>query len=322
MKIAVVAALLLASLCSALSDKEQWSSFKAAFGKHYSSALEEEYRFKVFLENLRAAAALQADDSSAEYGATKFSDLTPEEFARTHMNLDARWVSKWVDSLPAFAGAKSQGGQDIDWVAKGLVTSVKDQGDCGSCWTFSVAGAAEGCYASKYGRLSPDLAPQQILDCCQEEGSDGCDGGWPHACLPWAMQHDLATEQSYRYRARLGLCHKPNATNVGLRAGTCTYYRVPQTEEDVRGALQHAAVSVCIDASVLMGYKGGVVSGKGCSGRAMNHAVLLVASVGSSATPYYLVKNSWGDDWGEKGYFRISQDVNCIGIQQEACLAY
>eukprot|EP00727_Mastigamoeba_balamuthi_P004203 m51a1_g13780 hypothetical protein (310) ;mRNA; f:301432-302464 len=309
MKPIAFAFFILATTCSALTANEKWSAFKTEFGKDYQSPQEEEYRFEVFVENLRVAEKLQAGDSGARYGVTKFSDLTPEEFARTHMNLDAP--------------AKLQDDQDVDWVARGLVTSVKDQGGCGSCWAFSIAGAAEGCYASKYGRLSPDLSPQQLLDCCHEEGSNACNGGWPHACLPWAMQNDYATEKGYPYISAEGTCHQPDVSSVGLKAGTCTFYRVPKTEADVRGALQHAAVSVCIDGYVLMGYQGGIISGQGCSGTEMNHGVLLVASIrNSTTTPYYLLKNSWGSNWGERGYFRIAQDVNCIGIRKEACLAY
>jgi C1A family cysteine protease len=314
MKLAILAVLVLGAL--AVTDQEQWEMFKAQYNKDYKMmGASEEYRFTVFQSNLRKAEEIQAGDSQATYGVTQFMDMTPEEFRSMYANLNVTQVSKWHASLPKLPLQHSRQ-MGVDWKAKGFVSSVKDQGQCGSCWAFSAAAAAEGCYAIK-NQKSIDLSAQQIVDCCTAGGSNGCNGGWPDQCLSWAMQHNIATWAAYPYHTSKGTC-KDSGFEIGLSAGTCKYYGVTGGESATKLALNNNVVSICLDANPLQYYRGGIISGTTCNNKQVDHAVLLVADDGG----VYTVKNSWGSGWGESGYFRMAMDVNCLSFTSYNSQAY
>jgi hypothetical protein len=291
------------------NDRETWTAWKEQWGRNYASNGEDQLRFRIFQSNIRKAQQMTAVDS-ASYGATKFADLTSQEFLDMYTGLNATSYAKWVDAMPAF-NLKGTG-LGTDWKAKDLVSKVKDQGSCGSCWAFSATAAAEGCYAVKFGK-SIDLSAQQIVDCCSAGGSDGCNGGWQDSALQWAMGEDIATWSSYPYKGYKGTCQA--AKTVGLEAGTCTYHSV-KGEDKIMTALEHSTVGVAIDATPLQLYTGGIISSQ-CSYSSVNHAVLLVAD-----EEVLTLKNSWGASWGEKGFWRMKKGVDCLYIGYRAALAY
>jgi C1A family cysteine protease len=305
--------LLLALGAFALTDVEQWVNFKAIYGKNYANE-EESARYAIFVSNLRKAEQLSASDT-ATYGVTQFMDLTSEEFVATYTGLNVTSYDKWLRELPAFVAEKDTV-VGTDWKAKGLVSSVKNQGSCGSCWAFSATAAAEGCYAVKYQK-SIDLSAQQVVDCCHAGGSQGCNGGWQDSALQWAMNTNIATWNSYPYTGKAGTCK--SVSTIGLRAHTCTYHSLARGESAMVSGLTHSTVAVAIDATPLQTYTSGVISSQ-CSYSSVNHAVLLVGDEGASNS--YTVKNSWGASWGEKGFFRLAKGKDCLKIADRTAVAY
>jgi C1A family cysteine protease len=291
---------------------EQWESFKATYGKNYNSmhGQEDTYRFSVFQTNLRRAEEIQRGDAHATYGVTQFMDLTQQEFQAMYSNLNVTAVAKWHSTLPVFKfGSKARRVGAVDW-RKDRVTPVKNQGSCGSCWSFSAAAAAEACNPYK-SRALVSLSPQQVMDCCTAGGSNGCSGGWPDQCLQYMLAEEWATWDSYPYQTAKGTC-KSTGFTVGLSKGSCSFYGFKNNEDTTRAALTKNPVSVCLDATPLQYYTSGIISGTTCANTKMDHAVLLVADDGSTLT----VKNSWGAGWGEAGYFRMKAGVNCLVYTQ------
>jgi len=204
----------------------------------------------------------------------------------------------------------------VDWRTKGMVVAVKDQGGCGSCWTFSATGSMEGAHAfAGYPIIS--LSEQLIVDCA-ETNHLGCSGGW----MDWAFQYVIGpkngsqTEFSYPYLATDG--HSCNFNYSEVRAQFSGYVDVDPGNET---ALTYAAaarpgVAVAIDASTpsFAAYKSGVFSDPTCQNGVddLDHAVLVVGYGvdETSGKEYYLVKNSWGTNWGETGYIRMSRNNN------------
>jgi cathepsin F len=300
----LIALLGLIVVASALTDVESWSFFKHKFGQNYRG--NDVYRFKVFQKNLRTAELLQARSKKATYGITRFSDMTPKEFKARFANLNTTLMANWIKTLPHMPH-KGMKASPVDWRGK-AVASVKDQGQCGSCWAFSAAAALEGCAMLKNGGTEVDVSAQQVVDCCTAGGSDGCNGGWPNLCLQWAVGEDMATWDSYPYNAYQGTCE--TVTEVAVPAGTCNYIAVSADEDSLDDALDNGPVSICVDATILQSYTGGIISGDDCSAYSIDHAILMVAWDGST----YTVKNSWSDTWGEDGFFRMQSGVNCLDV--------
>ena len=203
-----------------------------------------------------------------------------------------------------------------NWVEEGAVTRVKNQGSCGSCWAFSATGNMEGVYKVEKGVL-PSLSEQQLVDCdheCMEYKGQkvcdsGCNGGLMSNALAYAMRNGMVAEAEYPYRGKAGTCNmtgKGNYTFFGWAA-------INNTEEEIVAALNlFGPLSVGVNANMWQLYMGGIFN-LPCS-RSLNHGVLLVGYGTQGKKDYWLIKNSWGTGWGEKGYIRMVRHKNKCGI--------
>jgi len=252
-------------------------------------------------------------------GLNKFSDMSWEEFQDKYL-MDPQDCS-------ATQGNHVPSGQAIppaiDWRQKGVVSDVKNQGDCGSCWTFSTSGCLESAHAIATGKLVT-LSEQQLIDCAGDFNNNGCNGGLPSQAFEYIYYNGgLDTEDSYPYEGEDDSC-RYDPSNIGAKVTGI----VNITQNDENGLLDAVAtvgpVSICFDvADDFMDYSGGVYSSDECGSQPsdVNHAVLVVGyNVTSDATDYWIVKNSWGADWGLDGYFWIERGVNMCGLAD--CAAY
>ncbi|XP_026229291.1 cathepsin L1-like [Anabas testudineus] len=212
------------------------------------------------------------------------------------------------DSLP----------KSVDYREDGIVTGVRSQGNCGSCWAFSAAGALEGQLARKTGQLL-ELSPQNLVDCVLDKG---CDGGYMGLAYKYVTDNGgLNSEEDYPYVGKKQKCRfKPSAV-----AAQCKGFKmIPKGDEDALAeALNDVgplSVVLNVGDKTFDFYKTGIYYNPECDENQQSHAMLLVG-YGETAKgeKYWIVKNSWGEHWGEKGYIRIARDCdNHCGIASQA----
>jgi C1A family cysteine protease len=251
----------------------------------------------------------------------QFGDMTKDEFRRINgLKKDRR--SKSIISLPklgADEGHLRANPTTVDWTTQGVVTPVKNQGNCGSCWAFSTTGSMECDNAIKTGTLT-SLSEQQLVDCSSL--NYGCNGGWYERAWDYAEKDGgLCTESAYPYTARDGTC-KASTCGTKYNKMTSGVYTSVQTDSD--SALETAAANGCVSVSIeadqtaFQYYSSGVLTGNcGCN---TDHAVLVVGYGTQSGTEYWKVKNSWGTSWGEQGYVLICRNCNKNGNRGECCI--
>lgn len=203
----------------------------------------------------------------------------------------------------------------VDWRTKGAVTPVKNQGQCGSCWAFSSTGSMEGAHFLKTGKLL-SLSEQQLVDCSWL--NLGCNGGMQDRAFFYAKYHPLETESDYPYIAKShGLFGCQATKSKGVV--TAESYKDVSTMnvKQLKAALNQQPVSISIEAdrTVFQQYKSGVITGSSC-GTSLDHAVLAVGYGSENGQDYFLVKNSWGAAWGDKGYVKLGSN-NVCGLLQE-----
>jgi len=298
-----------------LNENEIWSrftNFQEKFAKKYENVQELETRFSVFRENFRNIITHNADrNQSFTMGVNQFTDLTPEEFkAQMIRGLKAPVGSYGCGS---FSNSASGTPTSIDWRTKGAVTTVKDQGQCGSCWTFSSTGAMEGAWAIAKGQLI-DLAEQELVDCAGlKYGSMGCNGGQMEGAFKFIIENGQCAASSYPYTAKDGTCHSCSAV---AHATSCSDVK-PNDQLSLKAAVAKQPVAVAIEADTkyFQSYSGGVLTSSSC-GTSLDHGVLAVGYGEENGQKYWLVKNSWGTSWGEQGYVKIgrSESTNDAGI--------
>jgi len=259
-------------------------------------------RFAIFKDNVNYINMRNSENLTFTLGVNQFTDLTNDEF-RARMLGRRSSPALPITSLQADT---SDLPNDVDWRDKGAVQRVKDQGQCGSCWAFSATAAIESINFI-VNKTLPDLAEQQLVDCDKEE--QGCNGGFESDAIQWIADNGGQCSQAdYPYTARDGTC-KTSCTPI---AGVTAVTRFTG-EANLQTNLNNQPCTVAVDAgsSDWQSYTGGVYNGR--CGKQLNHAIL---AVGYTAN-YWIVKNSWGDSWGAKGYIYMIRGKNICGVASE-----
>ncbi|XP_014895952.1 cathepsin F [Poecilia latipinna] len=292
----------------------QFKEFMVRYNKVYSSQEEADMRLQIFHENLKTAEKLQSlDQGSAEYGVTKFSDLTEEEFRSTYLN---PLLSQWTLHRPMKPAptAKGPAPGSWDWRDHGAVSPVKNQGMCGSCWAFSVTGNIEGQWFLKNGTLL-SLSEQELVDC---DGVDqACRGGLPsNAYEAIEKLGGLETETDYSYKGHKQTC---DFTDRKVAAYINSSLEISKDEKEIAAWLaEKGPISVALNAFAMQFYRKGVSHPMKifCNPWMIDHAVLLVGYGERNGIPFWAIKNSWGEDYGEEGYYYLYRGSNACGINK------
>jgi len=309
----------IASAYAQILDPE-WTQYKAKYGKVYKDSNSESVHYNTFLENMKDIAVHNSLYSLGQVsyykGVNQYTDMTYEEVKSVAMGFKATTgqLIKFNETgharLHRPSPLKKALPASVDWRTKGVVTPVKDQGSCGSCWAFSVSGVLEGQHALATKKLV-SLSEQNLVDCSKQQGNFGCGGGWPFDSYEYVIRDSegLDTEASYPYAGVDQTCAY-NPSTVGATA-TAFAILTPDNEAGLQDAVANVGpISVCINANGnFMSYEGGVFDDSTCTSDfdSIDHCVLAVGYGTDSASgkDYWLVKNSWNTSWGDKGYIKM-----------------
>ncbi|CBK21708.2 uncharacterized protein [Blastocystis hominis] len=285
----------------------EFTSYMSKYGKTYAAPEEARYRLRVFNDNLLKIKEHNAKNLPWTLGVNKFADVSAEEFAYKFCGCAKDPKTRGTRQTTLVGDVPAR----VDWREQGAVTPVKNQGMCGSCWAFSTTGTTEGAYFLKTGNLV-SLSEQQLVDCARDPEYEnfGCSGGWPWSAVDYVTKHGLCTEEDYPYKGVDAEC-KESSCKVAVQS--VDKVQLPVGDEDsLAVAVSKTPVSIVLDATAMQLYDKGIITR--CS-ESINHAVLAVGYDKDAETglKYWIIKNSWGADWGEEGYCRIEKDVGGMG---------
>ncbi|XP_077312812.1 cathepsin F [Lithobates pipiens] len=290
-----------------------FKEFVTTYNKTYQNDEEALGRLRIFSENLKKAKNIQEkDQGTAEYGITKFSDLTEEEFRTLYLN--PLLSSQGHQIIKKAVIPKDPPPAQWDWRDHGAVTEVKNQGMCGSCWAFSVIGNIEGQWFLKKGSLV-SLSEQELVDC---DGVDhACGGGLPSSAYE-AIEKlgGVETEQDYSYQGHKQGC---SFSTSKVSAYINSSVEIPKDETEIAAWLaQNGPISIALNAFAMQFYRKGISHPFKifCSPWFIDHAVLLVGYGDRNGMPFWAIKNSWGTDWGEQGYYYLKRGSGACGVNQ------
>jgi C1A family cysteine protease len=305
-------------LTHATYDNE-FAAWVAGQNKSYGSDEEYQYRLEVFSANVDKIQQLNEESNGgAVFAINKFADLTAEEFDskyKGYNGLTAMGVKRDME-LPQVEAPAT-----FDWEPTGKVTPVKNQEQCGSCWAFSATENIESVYMIAKGLTNANfkpLAPQQIVDCDKKDA--GCNGGWPYLAYEYIISAGgQDTEASYPYKAVNQACHFLPA-DVEAKISSWKYVGRNNEADMLTGVATVSPLSICVDAQPWQFYSGGVMKASQC-GTSLDHCVQITAYDTAAATKYWNVRNSWGADWGEKGFIRLEYGTNTCGLAMDPSTA-
>jgi C1A family cysteine protease len=308
-----------------IEDKKQlFKEWSAAFDRKYEDTVVEAVKYMKWLDNLYKIAAhntkYQNGESTYALRLNQFSDMNSKEFRTYVHGHDGSCIKKskkkffrplknLEKKLESVVDNAKSNPTSVDWTTKGVVTGVKNQGNCGSCWAFSTTGSIECVSAISTGKLI-SLSEQQLMDCSRSEGNLACSGGLMDYAFEYVKKEGgLCTEADYPYKAK---------DSFFCKANECTKYDAitgyvdvkKKSASDLETAVASGCVSVAIEAdqTAFQSYSSGVLTGK--CGTSLDHGVLVVGYGEESGEKFWKVKNSWGDTWGESGYVNICKECS------------
>jgi len=283
----------------------EFNNWKVKYGKTYVNAQEELYRLKVYIENQLWIKENQGEEFTLEIN--QFGDLTREEFRAMYLGYkyvvqDARPNERVID-MPA-----GEVNQTVNWVSLSDTSPIYNQGQCGSCWSFSATEGIESAY-SVYDNVhpTPQLSMEQLVQCSSAYGNQGCNGGLMTDAFQYVQKNPLNTFANYPYTSGTGVTGTCNDNLAAAgKYGISGFATVPAgncTQLYIANNLQ--PISIAVDASTWSYYKSGIFS---LCGTQLDHGVQLVGYVMGQ---YWLVRNSWGASWGENGYIQLRWGNTC-----------
>eukprot|EP01129_Flabellula_baltica_P000434 TRINITY_DN10447_c0_g1_i1.p1 TRINITY_DN10447_c0_g1~~TRINITY_DN10447_c0_g1_i1.p1 ORF type:complete len:369 (+),score=85.14 TRINITY_DN10447_c0_g1_i1:17-1123(+) len=334
------------ALPSELELKGQFEEFKMTFGKQYDSQSEHDIRFQYFKDNVAKIERLNSESRHATFAVNKFADMSEEEFKEVYLNepITAEYAAQSCLAKGVSLSSVEEVGdipESFDWRTTGKVSPVKDQEQCGSCWTFSTTGVIESAYAIAHNTEAKNLllSEQAVVDCShncslvngQSVCNSGCGGGWPWAAVTDVIRWGgLPTESEYPYTGMDGSCQM---SGKKLYAAPKSYTCLSGPDQQAGPAdekvlmpttlMKNGPLSIALNAGMMQFYFGGVMDpffpNFECSGDSLDHAVLIVGwgiehSNLWGKLPYWIVKNSWGASWGEEGYVRMYRGEGLCGL--------
>jgi cathepsin L len=330
---------------AAAANVRYFQDFTTKFSKIYKTEEEKQYRHNIFINNYKE---MEEHNEKFKQGLVSwdmqvhpYMDYTEEEFVKERTGLppiDEDMIKEMKMNskpLPELTN-KTTAPDYFSWVDQGGVTSVKNQGNCGSCGAFATIAPMETCFWQATGILYDDLAEQQLVDCAYGHSyhdnhgnwaAHGCQGAWPQAYYDWlklSVGGQCQTEAAYPYQAYYGGC-RANPNGYYKKAVLTEWYnKWDSTEEEMKNLVLTGAVSTSVKANFMGGYHGGVWDDPRCCEQTtdpnckwqMNHAVTVVGYGHDQASgkDYWLVKNSWGNWFGENGYIKIKRGTGHCGI--------
>lgn len=315
-------------------DLKLFDLFRQKYNKTYQpGTLVFLKRFKAFRSSLKRIRRLNRDnDISVMYGITEFADLSPQEFREQLITLQNQYKKSMstiqvmkASVKPKFfdAGSLRKSLSDlpsrIDWRERGIVSRVRNQGKCGACWAYSTVETVESMVALRTMTDVMPLSVQQVIDCGSgsSTGNHGCDGGDTCAALKWMKESKalILTEIEYPMRNQTGQCmSRSSSRGVLVSNYTCSDFSRNEGAM-VRQLALHGPLTVAVDATSWQDYLGGVIQ-YNCETK-RNHAVQVVGYDLTAKVPYYIVKNTWGREYGHEGFLYIAIGKNLCGIANE-----
>ncbi|GAB2274754.1 hypothetical protein Dimus_009527 [Dionaea muscipula] len=293
---------------SPITYEQRFRAWQNRYGRQYRDQGEWLFRFGIYQSNLQFIDFINSQKFSFSLTDNKFADMTNAEFKSLYFGLlinAPRTRDRDRDQKPA-VHRDDPVPDSIDWREKGAVTPIKDQGQCGSCWAFSAVAAIEGINKIKTKQLV-SLSEQQLVDC--DHSNQGCNGGLMDAAFTYIQDNGgITTEKIYPYAGSDDSCDEGEAEDVKVKIDG--FEKVPANDEkSLQVAVARQPVSVAVDASgpLFQLYSGGIMDG--FCGTDLNHGVTAVGYGGEDGNKYWIVKNSWGTEWGENGYIRLPRGL-------------
>jgi cathepsin F len=305
------AALAVVLAVGATDPAQLFKEFETAFEKKYS-VKERAQRLAIFTENLARIAEMKVLDPSAEYDhLSPFADWSIEEFTARNTLQQPKAVLQ-SETLPALDTSNLP--TSFDWRTQGAVAPVKNQEQCGSCWAFATVAGIEGANFLESKKLL-SLSEQELVDC--DKVDQGCGGGLPSNALDYLKKNGLGEELEgdYSYKGVNGQCEaKKSSEKVFVQS----WQVVNGKDEDQLAAalVKYGPLPIGINASPMQMYRGGIANPSDlvCNPKRLDHGVAIVAFGVEKGTKYWVIKNSWGETWGEKGYYRVVRGKGKCGL--------
>ena len=302
---------------------DEFINFIDTYNKHYSTSTEFWYRYSMFSQNMDKIYSHNLNGTNTyQLGINKFADMSHKEFNQIFLSKKySDFRQSRIEMGDFNEVCNDELPESVDWRASNLVTNIKDQKQCGSCWAFSAVGAMEGQHAKATGNLV-SLSEQDLVDCVNSTKYNcyGCEGGYPYNAMQYVIDaKGIDGESGYPYKGLDGTCVYNSSQSL---ANISKVVNVTQgSMESLYNAIGTIGpISIAIDAEdKFQFYKSGIFTDTECSKDMLDHAVLAVGYGKMDNNSYIIVKNSWGTDWGMDGYIYMSTDIpNMCGMAQMA----
>lgn len=316
--LAILFGLVSSKLHLSISEESQFLQWMRTNNKFY---IGDEYHFRlgIFLTSLRYVREFNRRNGlTFRVGLNKFSCSTPAELKSILGGYNSYNLYKQVNSFKS----KTDSPDSFDWRDKGVVNPVKNQDKCGACWAFSAISTSESAYAISTGNLI-QFSEQNLIDCIS---GAGCGGGWADSGCNYIITEQKGqfnSEADYPYTAADGTCKYDSSKAVGkIVSVTSVAYGDENDLKDKIAQYGVASVSISAGNAPFTSYTGGILDDNECSIYLIDHAVACVGYGTENSVDYWIVRNSWGKDWGEEGYVRMIRNKNNkCGIASQAFIA-